>query len=193
MKLSELLRSKNTVFSLKDLAILWSETNYDNLKSQANYYVKTGQLKKLRAGFYAKDSKYQHFELACKIYTPAYISLNTVLGIEGVNFQYQSSIFVLSYLNRELLVDGQSYQFRKIKSSVLSNPEAIINREGYSIASCERAVLDTLYLMPNFYFDNLDPINWDKCFDLLPIYQNNSLTRRLEKLYKRAKDEGYAK
>jgi hypothetical protein len=187
--ITKVLRAENTVFTIKDLAILWQETNSNLLKSKANYYVKTGQLKQIRRGIYAKNSDYEQFELACKIYKPSYISLNTVNAMNGLNFQYYSSIFVISYLSREIKVDGCGYNFHKIKDSILTNMQGIKNENGYSIATLERGFLDTVYMYGDKHFDNLNPINWDKAYELVTIYDNKRMIRSLDSYYKIYKEE----
>jgi hypothetical protein len=109
------LRSKNTVFTFKDIALLWRNPNTDLVKRQIHYYVKTGRLYPIRRGIYATDPDYNRFELATKIYTPSYVSLETVLQKEGVIFQHYSKIFVVTYLTREIRCDGQTYAFKKSK------------------------------------------------------------------------------
>ncbi|MFW6160339.1 MAG: hypothetical protein ACOC57_04270 [Acidobacteriota bacterium] len=93
------------------------ETNAALLKRRINYYVKNKELYSIRKGIYAKDRNYDRLELANKIYTPSYISLETVLSREGIVFQHYDQIFVVSYLTREITCDGQRYVFRKIKDA----------------------------------------------------------------------------
>ncbi len=184
---STLLRSKNTVFTFKDLSLIWNETNADLTKKYAYRYVKMGKLYSIRKGIYAKDRSYDRLELANKIYTPAYVSFETVLAKEGVVFQKYDRIFVASYLTREISCDGQAFVFRRVKDAVLLNASGIENKENYHIASKERAFLDTIYLNKSYHFDNLASINWDECFKLLPIYDNKAMARRLNSYYKLAK------
>ena len=113
--LIEVFKSKNTVFTFKELSLLWKETDINLMKRKVNYYVKTKKIIRLRKGIYVKDKNYDKFELATKIYTPSYISFETVLSQAGVIFQYYSQIFVASYLTREIKVYGQKYCYRKIK------------------------------------------------------------------------------
>jgi len=171
--ISTILRSNKTVFSSKDIALLWrcSITNADRVR--INYYIKKGDLYHIRKGFYAKDKNYDKFELATKIYTPSYISLETVLAKAGVIFQFYGQIFVVSYLTREIIADNQSYSYRKIKDSILTNDAGIENKNNYSIATPERAFLDIVYLNKDYHFDNFSGLNWEKVFEILPIYGNN--------------------
>lgn len=175
-----ILRAKNTVFTLKEILLVSGETNPDLLKRRLNYYVKKGELYSIRKGIYAKDKNYDKLELATKIYTPAYISFETVLRQAGMIFQYYESIFVASYLTREISADNQTYRYKKIKNTILTNSLGIEIKDNYSIASPERAFLDILYLNKNYYFDNPGPLNWDKVFELLLIYDN----KRMEKIVK---------
>lgn len=176
--------SKNTVFTTKDLALLWSESESNVVKRRAYRYVKSGKLYAVRRGIYAKDRSYDRFELATKIYTPSYISLETVLSKEGIIFQHYSQIFVAAYLTREITCDGETYVFRKIKDSVLVNLTGIDKKEGYFIASKERAFLDMIYLHKNYHFDNLSSVDWGKCFEMLSIYENKEMTKRLNSYHK---------
>lgn len=180
----EIYRSRKTIFTTKDIALFWKETNLDTIKARVNYYVKKGKIYSPRKGIYAKDKDYERFELATRLYTPAYISLETVLQREGIIFQYYRAIFVVSYLSREMSCDGQEYTFRKIKDEVLHSPSGVKMTENYSIASKERAFLDALYLYQDYHFDNLSSIDWDMCFQILPVYDNRRLLKHFDSQYK---------
>lgn len=179
-----LLRSQKTVLSFTDIALLWSGPITSAVRVRVNYYVKHGGLLHLCRGLYAKDKNYNRFELATKIYIPSYVSFESVLAKAGIIFQYYGQIFVASYLTRGISVDGQDYSFRKIKNSVLTNPMGIEHKENCSIASLERALLDTMYLNANYHFDNLAPVNWDKTFEILSYYKNKRLEKSIKKLHK---------
>jgi hypothetical protein len=180
--LTTILRSKKTVFSFKDIALLWGDGG-NAAKSRINYYVKNGDLYHIRRGFYAKDKEYDKNELATKIYTPAYISFETVSGANGLTFQYYSQIFVASYLTREIKCDDQTYFFKKIKDEILTNKIGLANEGEYLAAAPERAMLDMLYVYKRYYFDNLSGLDWDKVFEILPIYNNKAMEKRVNKLF----------
>lgn len=179
----QVLRSAKTVWSIQELALLWRESNYKNLYERLRFYKNTGKLIQLRRGFYAKDSKYNKLELANKVYNPSYISLNTVLRMEGIIFQYDESIYSVSYLTREVTVDSQVYSYHKIQDDILLNPSGLSFDGFYHLATKERAFLDALYLYRDYYFDNLNPLNWDSCFDLVSIYSSQAMKRRLDSYY----------
>lgn len=175
-----LYQSDSTVFTIGEIALLLGETDRERLKSRINYFVKRGKLKNVRKGIYTKLN-YDHLELANKIYTPSYISLETVLAKEGVIFQIYEPIFVVSYLTRKIDVDGYKIQYRRIKEDILINKKGV-EIEKYAIASKERAVLDVLYLYREYYFDNLDIINKDKILKLVEIYRSKTLKGKVEDL-----------
>lgn len=184
--ISNILRSKKTVFTFKDISLIWGDADKKTTIAAVNYYVKTGGLYRIRRGIYAKDKDYDKLELATKIYTPSYISFETVLAKAGVVFQFYGQIFAASYLTREITADGQAYSYKKIKDEILTNPVGIERRENYSIASPERAFLDVAYLYKDYYFDNLSPLDWDKVLEILPIYGGNKRMEKRVKEYREA-------
>jgi len=179
-----LLRSSKTVFSTKDVALLWAEERKKTVSARLNKYVKAGKLIRVRRGLYAKDKNYDKFELATRIYTPSYISFETVLTRAGINFQYYGNIFVASYVNREIDIDGQKITFVRMKSYVLSNTAGIEHKDGYAIATKERAFLDRIYVSKDYHFDHLDPLDWDKVFEVLPIYNNKRMIKKVNEYFK---------
>jgi hypothetical protein len=176
--LLKILRGKNTVFTFKDILLASGETNAALLRRRINYYVQAKEIYPIRRGIYAKDRNYDRLELANKIFSPSYISFETVLAKAGVIFQHYDRFFAASYLTREITCDGGVYSFRRLKSTVLANSKGIEIKPHYSIASKERAFLDVLYLFPEYHFDNLSPIDWKRCREILPIYRNKALAKR---------------
>ncbi len=186
--LSILLRSPQTVFSFKDIISLWGEdvknASDSSLRVRVNYYVKSGELYPIRRGIYAKDKNYDKFEAGNKIFTPSYISFETVLARSGVLIRHFNQVFLASYLSREITADNQVYVYRKIKDSVLKTEGVGVERKGgYSIATPERAFLDLVYLSQEYHFDNLSGLNWEKVFELLPIFESDELEKRVRKYY----------
>jgi hypothetical protein len=186
--LEVLLRFPKTVFSTKDVALLWGEDREQTISGRLNKYVKSGKLIGIRRGIYAKDKNYNRFELATMINTPSYISFETVLTRAGINFQYYDNIFVASYVTREIEVDGQKISFIRMKDYVLSNTTGIDNAEGYSVATKERAFLDRIYTTADYHFDHLDVLNWEKVFEILPIYHNVRMEKKVKEYYKHYKN-----
>lgn len=181
----KLYQSKNTVFSIKELTLLFPEIKRENLKTKLNYYVRKGDLQNLRKGVYTK-LEYNPFELATKIYTPSYISLETVLEKEGVIFQHYTTIFAITYLTRKIKVGENEIQYRRIKEKILLDKRGVLQKENYAQASKERAFLDTLYLYKDYYFDNLNVLDKKNVLSLLELYSSKSLTKKVKDILKNA-------
>lgn len=184
--LTVILRSKQTVFSTKDIMMLWGDLGTNAARVRINYYLKRGELYHIRRGLYAKDKNYDQLELATKIFTPSYVSFETVLAKAGMVFQHYGQIFIASYLTREIVADGQIYAYKKIKDPILISHAGTEVKENYFIASTERAFLDTLYLNRDYHFDNLSPLNRDKVFEILPIYGNKRMEQKVRQYHNAA-------
>ena len=181
--LTTILRSPKTVFTNGDIAMLWGEPSSGAVRVRLNYYVKQGNLFRIRRGLYAKDKNYNKLELATRIFTPAYVSFETILSKEGVTFQFYSQIFVASYLTREITIDDQLYSFRKIRNLLLMNSIGVELKDESSLATKERALLDILYLNTDYQFDNLDGVDWEKVFEILSVYGNKRMDKKVKELY----------
>ncbi len=181
--ISRILRFKSSVFTFKEVSIALEVKESELLRRRLNYLVKKGEIYSIRKGIYAKDKNYDKLELATKIFTPAYISFETVLAREGIIFQYYNKIFVASYKSKEMECDNQVFLFKKIRDNILNNPMGIKDEGNYFIASKERAFLDTLYLNKDYYFDNLSPLDLEKINLLLPIYNNKRMVKQVKDLF----------
>jgi predicted transcriptional regulator of viral defense system len=182
--IAKLYQSTKTILTNKDLALIWQENDRDNLNAKIAYYVKQKSLIRLTRGVFAKNKDYSSKELATSLYIPSYISFETVLRKDGVIFQHYDTIFVVAKWPKNVTVDKYTITFRKLKDVVLYNSTGIVNKDNYSIATTERAFLDMIYLFPNYYFDNLKSINWEKCDEIAKIYDNKELIKRLAKYRK---------
>jgi len=184
-----LLRSSRTVFSTKDVALLWGEEKEQTVSSRLNKYVKAGKLVRVHRGIYAKDKNYNRFELATRIYTPSYISFETVLTRGGINFQFYSNVFVASYVTREVIAGDQKISFIRMKDYVLSNTAGIEHADGIATATKERAFLDRIYVSKDYHFDNLNSLDWDKVFEILPIYNNKRMEKKVKQYFNHYKSD----
>ena len=182
--IAKLYQSNKTILTNKNLALIWEENDKLKLNVKAGYYVRQGALIRLTRGVFAKDKNFNAKELATSLYTPSYISFETVLRESGVIFQHYDTIFVAAQHPKTITIDKYTFTFRKLKDAVLFNTTGIINKDTYSIAAPERAFLDMIYLFPNYYFDNLKFINWEKCVEMVKMYHNKQLVKRLNKYKK---------
>jgi len=181
--LQAILRSQKTVFTLKDVALLWQDADTDAARVRLNYYIRKGDLYKLRRGIYAKSKSYEKLELATRIFTPSYVSFETVLAKEGLIFQYQTQITVASYLTRTLDIDGQLYLYKKMKETILTNSTGIVHANETSVATKERAFLDILYTNRDYHFDNTRSLDWDTVLAMIPMYDNKRMAKKVKQFY----------
>ncbi len=181
--LTALYKRTETVFTLKDISLMFPDISYVNLKKRMAYFAGKGGIKKIRRGIYVKDN-YDILELANKLYSPSYISLETVLAKEGVVFQYYREIFLVSYLSRSLTVAGNDLGYRKIKDEILFNHKGIERINQTEVATKERAFLDVVFLYKDYYFDNLRPLDWEKIEELKVIYNSKIFNKRISDYYR---------
>lgn len=182
---AKLYQFQKTVLTTKDIALIWQETNQVNLKAKIAYYVNQGVLIRLTRGVFAKDKNYNPRELATSLYTPSYISFETALRDAGVIFQHYDTIFIAGPWPKTMKIDKHTFTFRRLKDEILFNPAGTTFKDNYSIADPERAFLDMIYLFPNYHFDNLSSLNWERCFELAPMYKNKQMLKRLSKYQKK--------
>lgn len=162
--------------------MLTGEQREGLISKRLNYYVREGKLLNPRRGIYAKQN-YAPEELACLLYTPSYLSLEYVLQKAGVVFQYDNRLTCVSYLSRNVEIEGREYCYRRMKGEILADTNGIVC-EGYTnIATPERAFLDVMYLNAEYYFDNIRPLDYKRIAALLPIYGNKRMEVRVKKLF----------
>lgn len=186
LNIEKIFSSGKTVFTIWDLKkILWLENNY----SIRNYLSKQWKKEILNNLYYWiwAFKKYNLFELATKLRKNSYISFETVLKKEWVIFQdYGNTIFLASDNTIQKETKDNKFKYLKVKDSILYNPLWIAHKWNYSIASKERAICDRLYLSKNYYFDNLENINFDKLEQISKIY-NKRVILEVNKMIKDVK------
>ena len=184
----ELYRREATVFTLKEITLLFPNLTYKTILNKLIYAIKTNRLKKIRKGIYAKD-RFNFLEVANKLYTPSYISFETVLQKEGIVFQVYKTVFVASYLTRNIKLKENEIFYRKLINEVLLNSNGVEKINNYFAATKERAFLDAIFLYKNYHFDNLKPLDWEKITELKKIYQSKTLEKRVDEYYQIFKEE----
>ncbi len=189
-KFVQIATSGSTVFSYSDLAYFFGNDK-QKLTAKIAYYAKRGYLYQIKRWLYSLGKDYDIFEMATKIQKPSYISLQSALWFYGMNFQHDGTIYVVGYKTEEIDVDGKKISFKVLKKKIRENFSGIISEKGYAIASRERAVLDTLYLYKQYFFDNLEGINWIAVKELVKIYDSKIFERRVNILYANYTKNGY--
>jgi hypothetical protein len=180
MKISKLLQTNKTIFKSKEIGDILGIENSNYLKVVIKRAKERNEIQSIRKGLYVLSGNYNVYELANKIKTPSYVSLETVLQSKGVIFQdYSNTIFSVSNNSEIKKVGDKSFEYFKIKNETLGNMKGINRENSCLVASVERALCDRVYLSPGYYFDNLRGIDWNKALEIAKIYNNKRLLKEL--------------
>lgn len=171
MFLKQIVKTGKTVFSSEDLGKILNIPNSNYLKVVSSRLSKRGELIRLRRGIYVLGEDYNRFELANKLKKPSYVSLETVLYDNNIVFQdYSKRVTSVSENSFKEKIAGIDYLYYKIKDEILTNPIGIKIEKNFAIATPERSICDLVYLVKNYYFDNLENIDKDLILKISRIY-----------------------
>jgi predicted transcriptional regulator of viral defense system len=175
-----LLRDKRVVFDTTDLALVWGYADRGKVSQLAKYYTNEGKLFRLKNGLYSTQAQPNIYAIAQKTLSPSYISFYTALREHGVVFQWHDRVYSAALSRRVVVAAGQTFDFKQLKPDIFFNALGIDQREGYSIASRERAICDTLYLDPEVYFDNVADVNVGVLKKIAALYHKPSMLKSLQ-------------
>lgn len=182
MSLNNLLKSNKTIFTVNDLQTLVAIDNKAYLKTVIFRLVRMGVLKRISKGIYTTKDDWNKFELANKLRSPSYISLESILSQTNIIFQDYSETITSAYINtKQKEIAGTLYKYYKIDLEIFTNPVGIATKNGITQATPERAMCDRIYLTPNYYFDNIDAINKVLLLQVSKIY-NKRVQKEVEQL-----------
>lgn len=175
--------SGRTVFTPLDLRLLWQESER-NAKVNAVRMVERKIIIRLSKGYYALNQKYNPYELANRIITPSYVSFQSALAFAGVSFQNRKEIGSVAGLNYRKKIGDTAYIYYTMKKLLLFSMEGIFTRDGVTIASPERAILDSFYF--NFLpdIDNEEKLNKEYLLKLSVLYPK-TVQEKAKKFYER--------
>ena len=183
-RLLKLYSRPQSVFTVAEISLIWGEDNSNRLRTALSYYTSADKLIRLRQGIYATDREFEPLELAGRIFTPSYVSLQTVLTRAGAIFQYREGITAVSYLTREVECAGYTFRFRKIKDSILYDPCGVQVRSEppvVSLASPARALVDLTYLDGPRDLGNPGAIDWQQALAIASRFDNKRLQEDVKK------------
>ncbi len=179
----KLFEYKASIFNYDDFASIFKDLNRDYLKIKINNLCKEQILVKLTKWiYYLKNKWYDSFELVAKIYSPSYISFHSALYHHSMIFQLPEWTSFAYLRNIEKYIQYDFIYSKRLKEEILYNTNWIISNWLFSIASRERAFLDTLYIYWDIYIDNLSSLDKNKVLQMLDIYKNKKFEERV-KLY----------
>jgi predicted transcriptional regulator of viral defense system len=191
-KIEMLIASLKTIFTIQDIGTIWGATDKKALANNVKYYLKNGKLANIQRGVYyipgLKDKNgglEYSLKIGQKLIPFSYVSIFTALHIYGVNFQYYSDIHFIASLSKKYdIKDIGSFVYHKLADKILYNPLGIIKKNGYMIASLERAICDTLYFYPKASFDHIESLDKELILEIAALYETKSLLNKINKLIK---------
>ncbi|HBC44958.1 MAG: hypothetical protein UX08_C0013G0010 [Candidatus Collierbacteria bacterium GW2011_GWB1_45_35] len=157
-KLNLLLKSGESLFHTQDLALLWGIVNRNTLYTTIKRYIAQGVLIQVVKGLYSTVpiDEIDKFKLGTAlIHKFCYVSCETVLSQAGVINQTVYPITFVSSISRKIEFRGTQYIYKQLKPEILFDPDGVESKDGYFIATKERAVSDILYFNPKYYLDNI--------------------------------------
>lgn len=173
------------IFTSNELKIIRG-VDGNSFQKRLSYNLKTNKFIKIRKWIYAIADSINFledkdmFQIANSIYTPSYISLETVLTREWINFQYYWDIKLMSPYAKEIQIDTiPDHQlllgFVRLPKELLTNNIWLVQKDGYVIATKERAICDTLWRWCDYYFDSLSHVDRDLLLDIAREYKNYNI------------------
>lgn len=187
--IEKLITSGKKVFTTDDLAVIWQISDRDKLIQRIKYYLRNHRLIHIYKGIYAYG-EFTNLEVAQKLVPLSYVSLYTTAQIYGLTFQFYSTIFCLSLKSKKYEIDGQKYEYHKVKESIFCSDIGLIKQNGLTLASKERTICDLLYVYPNFAFDNLSGVNVLELSAIASLYSNKRLKKDIASLIEVINKEG---
>ena len=168
-RFAQIAKLGQIIFHAKDLANLWQIREPNTLYVTLGRYVKKGLIFRIHKGFYALKpvENLDSYQLGVKALSGyGYISAETVLANNGIIFQNQPAITLISSHSKKFSIGHHQYHSRKLADKFLYNGAGIVDQRGIKIATVERAAADILYFNSKAFFDAANLIDWKKVKEL---------------------------
>lgn len=134
---------KKNIFSKEEAQIVAFDTPPSTLKLQLHQWMKGGDLVSLKRGLYAfSDSHVDKVEVARRLYSPCYISLEYALNLYGLTPDVPFSVTLITPKStRKFNTPYGQFVYHKIKKETFFgyDPQTLM-------AEKEKALVDYLYL-----------------------------------------------
>lgn len=179
MKLNELRKIRKLYFGYEELARML-DISPASAKVAASRYVRQGLLVRVKRNLYMLRETWENAGIAEKFIianlgqVPSYISLMTALDYYEITTQVQRDFFESAALRRtkEIRVDRTVLRYTRLSKELYFG---FGKKDGFFIASPEKALLDAFYLMSyGRYSLDLSAINADSLdFDQIASMSQN--------------------
>ncbi len=168
-RLNQLHKESRAVFSAQELKQIW-EVEGNTFKKTVQRMVEKDLLYRISKGIYSLQEDFDPFELAGSLVEPSYISLNSALTRLDVAFQSLTTVNSIATYTYTREIKDLKLKYYKIKDEIFYDDRGLREKDGYTIASPERAICDAFYLgfLPSV--DNPDKLNWVRFEEVSEIY-----------------------
>lgn len=154
--LQKLVESGKRVIKVSEIATLWGIDDKNKLHTYLKRYAEKKQIYRLAKGVYSiiDPTKLHTFEIGVAVAGElAYVSLETVLFLEGRINQPVQKTTLVGKKSKEFEVYGHTYICYYLPITALVDRRGIIERDGYAIATIERALTDMKTIKPHYFMD----------------------------------------
>lgn len=137
--------NKLEIFTINDLKVLFNQYSADYLRLKIHRWKNHGYIKSLKKGLYFfAEIKLDEFEIAARLITPSYISLESALSHYSMIPEVSSVVTSVTTKNtRNFEINSVRYNYYHIKNPLFGN--YIYLKDTVFIATMEKAVLDFFY------------------------------------------------
>jgi predicted transcriptional regulator of viral defense system len=187
-----------TVFSLSDIRAMDSSFH----RRRLNEWQEKGYIRKIIKGYYMfSDMELNEdvlFEIANRIYSPSYISLEMALSY--YHLIPESVYGITSIATRKTYrfkTEVAEFSYRMVKPALFFGFELVrYDSKVFKIAMVEKALLDYLYLMPHLKTDEhfsgmrldkdmfFEQVGEERIDEYLTLFASKALTRRVSTLWR---------
>ncbi|MBU0649789.1 hypothetical protein KKG63_01140 [Patescibacteria group bacterium] len=142
---------KTPIFSRNDVIKLFPDEPENQINTQLHRIAARGGLIGLKRGVYLfSDTKIDEFVIANRLYTPSYVSLESVLNTSGIIPDITATVTsVTPITSKKFNTPVGNFTYSKIARNLFFGYQSIIDQQSglyYEIASPEKAFLDFIYI-----------------------------------------------
>ena len=156
-----------------------------------NYHLKSGLFVKLKNGLYTLSIRpASEFEIANRVYSPSYISLEYAMMYYGIIPETVYTITsVTTKSTRQFFINNLSYTYSKIKKSAFSGYlRKSLDRNIVLIAEPEKSLVDYLYFVDlgkKLKNERLDAskLSKSKLIKYAELFKRTSLNKLIREIY----------
>lgn len=139
-------QNKLTIFAISDLKILLNQYSLEYLRLKLCRWKQKGYLSSPKRGLYILEgASLDEFEIASRLITPSYISLETALSHYSIIPDVSAEVSSITTKNTRIFkINHNLFKFYHIKQALFSDFMHLKNE--VFIAKPEKAILDFFYI-----------------------------------------------